>query len=82
MDNALAQPVVIDSFARFLMYGPIGLAGLMLVLVILALTVRTMDPARERLLRQMMYIGAGCFAIAVAANVFAVSGEPTHCFFS
>jgi hypothetical protein len=77
MDNSIVQPAVIDSFARFLMYGPIGLAGLMLVLVILALTVRTMDPARERLLRQMMYIGAGCFAIAVAANFFAVSGAYT-----
>jgi len=77
MDKALAEPVVIDSLTKFLMYGPIGLAGLMLVLVILALTVRTMDPARERLLRQMMYIGAGCFVIAAAANFFAVSGSYT-----
>src|SRR5262245_26065273 len=72
MDKAM-----IDGLAKFLIYGPIGFAGLMLVLVILALTVRAMDPARERLLRQMMYIGAGCFAIAVAANFFAVSGAYT-----
>jgi len=77
LDNALAQPALIDSFTKFLMYGPIGLAALMLVLVILVLTTRTMDPARERLLRQMMYIGAGCFAIAAAANFFAVSGAYT-----
>ena len=77
MNDAIAQPGVIDSFAGFLKYGPIGFAGLMLVLVIVALTARTMDPARERLLRQMMYVGAGCFAIAMAANFFSVSGAYT-----
>ena len=77
MNNALAQPGVIDSFAGYLKYGPIGLAGMMLVLVIIALTVRTMDPARERLLRQMMYVGAGCFAIAMAASVFSLNGAYT-----
>lgn len=77
MTETIAQPGTIDSFAGFLKYGPIGLAGLMLVLVIVALTVRTMDPARERILRQMMYVGAGCFAIAAAANFFAVSGAYT-----
>src|SRR5215470_2293518 len=77
LDNALAQPVPIEGLAKFLIYGPIGLAGLMLVLVILALTARNIDPARERLLRQMMYVGAGCFAIATVANFFAVSGSYT-----
>jgi hypothetical protein len=77
MDKAIAQPAMIDGLAKFLIYGPIGFAGLMLVLVILALTVRAMDPARERLLRQMMYIGAGCFVVAVAANFFAVNGAYT-----
>jgi hypothetical protein len=77
MNETIVQPGVIDSFAGFLRYGPIGFAGLMLVLVIVALMVRTMDPARERILRQMMYVGAGCFAIAVAANFFAMSGAYT-----
>lgn len=77
MNESIAQPGVIDSFAAFLKYGPIGFAGLMLVLVIVALTLRTMDPARESILKQMMYVGVLCFAIAVAANFFAVSGAYT-----
>jgi hypothetical protein len=76
MNPNIADPGLVDSFAGFLKYGPIGFAGLMLVLVVFALMVR-MDPARERLLRQMMYVGAACFAIAVAANFFTVSGAYT-----
>jgi hypothetical protein len=82
--NALARPAVIDNpgmidgFLKFLMYGPIGFAGLMLILVILALTTSKMNEARERVLTRMMYVGAGCFTIAVAANVFAPAGTYTQ----
>lgn len=57
--------------ANLLKFGPLGLAGLMLVLVIIALAIREMSPSRERLLRQFMYIGAFCFALAGALSFFA-----------
>lgn len=69
----------LNSFSSFLAYGPIGLAGLMLVLTIIALSLRTMTESRERLLRQFMYVGAGCFFVAIAANFFGVAGKyPLH----
>ena len=53
-----------SEFSDFLKYGPIGLAGLMLVLVIIALSIGTLDPKKERLLRLFMFIGAFCFVVA------------------
>jgi len=65
-------PSIIDSLSAFLKYGPIGLAGLMLTLVIIALRL-TIDPSRERLLRQFMYLGAACFALALGGNTFSLA---------
>ena len=74
----MTSPETVSSFASFLAYGPLGLAGLMLVLTITALAM-TINPARERLLRQFMYVGSACFIIAVAANFFSVIGKyPLH----
>jgi hypothetical protein len=67
--------VAIDAFLK---YGPTGLAGLMLVLVIISLKA-DVTPSRERILRQFMYIGAGCFALALAASFFSITREyPLH----
>jgi hypothetical protein len=63
----------IDSFSTFLKYGPTGLAALMLVLVAIALSLQ-ITPQRERLLKQFMYIGAFCFALALGASFFSVAG--------
>jgi hypothetical protein len=64
----------IDSFSAFLKYGPTGLAGLMLVLVIVTLTTAVLTPAHERVLTRFMYIGAFCFTLALAATFFSVVG--------
>ncbi len=65
----------IVSLSAFLKYGPTGLAGLMLVLVIIALREPKMPPARERILTRFMYVGAFCFTAALAANFFSVRGS-------
>ena len=59
------DPALIDAFSRFLNYGPIGLAGLMLVLAIVGLSVRNLTETRERLLRTFLYVGAFCFIAAL-----------------
>ncbi len=66
MSPQLNDPATIDAFSRFLNYGPIGLAGLMLVLVIVGLSIRNLTAGRERLLRQFMYVGAICFLAALS----------------
>ncbi len=71
MENAIPS---IDGFSAFLKYGPTGLAGLMLVLVIVTLTTAVLTPAHERILMRFMYIGAFCFTLALAANFFSVGG--------
>jgi len=53
-----------SDFSDFLKYGPIGLAGLMLVLVIIALTIGRLDERKAQLLRRFMYVGAFCFVVA------------------
>lgn len=61
---------------EFLKYGPLGLAGLMLVLVIVALTLGKLDGRRERLMTKFMYVGAFCF---VVASIFAfLPGSSAH----
>ena len=67
------QPAVIDSLSAFLKWGPTGLAGLMLLLTIIGLSVSNISNARERLLKQFMYVGSGCFALALAASFFALA---------
>lgn len=65
----------VTSLGDFLRWGPLGLAGIMLVLVIFALTLGKVTAARERILRTFMYIGAVCFLAALAAQFFERSGE-------
>jgi hypothetical protein len=74
MNNAIDAPSTIDSLSGFLKYGPTGLAGLLLILVIIALAAGTPTPPRERILMRFMYIGAFCFALSLAATFFSVAG--------
>jgi len=46
----------------------------MLLLVIVAYFSPKLDPARERILMRFMLIGAFCFSLALAANVFSIGG--------
>jgi hypothetical protein len=73
MNNVISEPAI-DSLSGFLKYGPTGLAGLMLVLVIIAFNLRDLTPPRERILTRFMYVGFFCFALALAANFFSISG--------
>jgi hypothetical protein len=71
MNSAIAasgSPDLLEGAVEFLKYGPLGLAGLMLVLLIVALQIKKIEEGRERLLRQFLYVGAFCF---VVASVFA-----------
>jgi hypothetical protein len=69
----VASPGALDSLSTFLKYGPAGLAALMLVLVVISLSLE-INPQRERLLRQFMYVGAFCFVLTLIANYFSVAG--------
>ncbi len=55
----------IGAFEKFLQWGPIGLAGLMLVLVIFALVTSELTKLKAALLSFFMIIGAGCFGAAL-----------------
>ncbi|TXL70884.1 hypothetical protein FHP25_32725 [Vineibacter terrae] len=68
-------PEALSGLAKFLEYGPLGLAGLMLVIIMVAVTVRKLTPAMERTLRHLMYIIGGCFALALAAQFFKSPAE-------
>jgi hypothetical protein len=60
-----------SAFQGFLAYGPIGLAGLLLVLVVTALSLRwNMNDASARLLRLVLFVGAFCFVAALVAQHF------------
>jgi hypothetical protein len=60
------------AFQGFLTYGPLGLAGLLLVLVVTALTLRKVDEATERVLKLVLFVGAFCFVAALVAQVIAI----------
>ncbi len=81
MNNGLVQSA--SQFSDFLRFGPIGLAGLMLFLVIVALSIGTMTATKAQLLRTFMYIGAFCFVVAAViaflpgkAHILYVRVEP------
>lgn len=65
----------IEGFRAFLDYGPLGLAGLMLLLVIFTLATRNPSPPLERLLKFFMIIGGLCFGAALLAQFYSVDGE-------
>ena len=58
------NPSNINALSDFLKWGPIGLAGLLLLLVIMVLLLKDVSPSRERILRSALYVGAVCFVIA------------------
>ncbi|MGG6896740.1 hypothetical protein [Rhizobium sp. BR 315] len=55
----------VDALAGFLKYGPLGLAGLMLVLAVFIITQR-LDDRRERLIKLVLATGTICFVISSA----------------
>lgn len=74
------SPETLDAFRKFLEYGPIGIVGLMLLLVIFAIMLKDLTPALERTLKTFMIVGVICFGAALAAQVYAPSGGtyPLH----
>lgn len=55
----------IGAFEQFLQWGPLGLAGLMLILVIFTLVTTTLSRTKAMLLGLFMVVGAGCFVTAL-----------------
>jgi hypothetical protein len=53
----------LTDLAAFLKFGPLGLAGLLLVLMATALTFK-LSEARERLILRILYVGAFCYVVA------------------
>lgn len=62
--QAMNPDPLFNGAVNLLKFGPLGLAGLMLVLVIVALTIRDLKPPTERLLRLFLYVGAFCFVVS------------------
>jgi hypothetical protein len=54
-----------------LRYGPLGLAALLLVLVVIVLLIRKPDPAQERVLKLCLYVGAFCLVATLLGQHFA-----------
>jgi hypothetical protein len=57
-------------------YGPLGLAGLLLVLVIITLLLRKVDSAQAQLLKLVLYVGAFCFVAALVAQLVTLEIQP------
>lgn len=55
----------------FMGYGPIGLAGLLIALVLTTVLLRTVDGGRERVLKLVLFLGTFCFIAALVAQHFA-----------
>jgi hypothetical protein len=67
----IAAAIDPNSFQGFLVYGPLGLAGLVLVLVVMAMSLRKdVSESSERLLRLVLFVGAFCFIAALLAQHF------------
>lgn len=65
----------ISALSAFLEYGPIGLAGLMLVLTIIAMSVGDLTESRASLLKFYLAIGATCFLSTLVFEYLKVDGE-------
>jgi hypothetical protein len=64
----IGQPEI-DSLSNFLKFGPIGLVGLMLVLIVIALSLK-ITPPRERVLKTSLWLSAGLLISILVANYF------------
>jgi hypothetical protein len=62
---------ILSSSKDFMNYGPLGLAGLLIVLVFIAVMLRKVDGGRERILKLCLFVGAFCFIAALIAQHFA-----------
>jgi hypothetical protein len=73
MENNNADIFGLDP-SKFLQYGSIGLAGLMLFLVVVAISLKDLTPSLERTLRNFMAVGAFCFVASLVATYLNNSG--------
>jgi len=62
---------ILKSSMDFMNYGPLGLAGLLIVLVFTAVMLRKVDGGRERILKLCLFVGTLCFIAALIAQHFA-----------
>jgi hypothetical protein len=62
---------ILTGAQSFMNHGPLGLAGLLIVLVITTLYLGNVDGAKERVLRLVLFVGAFCFIAALVAQHFA-----------
>lgn len=79
MNQAVAAGLdtsILNSAQGFMSYGPLGLAGLLIALIITTLVLRNVDPARERVLKLVLYIGTICFISALIAQHFTPAPNP------
>lgn len=63
-------PDTLETLRNFLDFGAIGIAGLMLVLVVIAILATKFTPQKLELMKRFMYLGAFCFFVATAAQVY------------
>lgn len=66
----LLKSGTIDSLAGVLKYGPLGLAGLMLILVLIAISFKEVTPNLSTLLTRFMYAGIASLGLIFLANYF------------
>ena len=57
-----------DGAAKLIEYGPIGLAALILIVVLITLVSGQISESKERVLKQAMWVGVGCLAMLLVAD--------------
>jgi len=67
---------VLNNAQGFLNYGPLGLAGLLIALVLTAVMLRSVDARRERILKLVLFIGTFCFIAALIAQFLMPAPSP------
>lgn len=64
---------ILNDAQGFMSYGPLGLAGLLIALIITTVVLRNVDEARERVLKLVLFVGAFCFIAVLIAQHFTPS---------
>lgn len=64
------NPDTLETLRNFLEFGAIGIAGLMLVLVVITILATKFTPQKLELMKRFMFLGAFCFFVATAAQVY------------